>query len=319
MTINLASAPWRAILPLIAGGVLIVAGARSIRADNVCVAMPSSGGIVAGLQLDLSWDANCMKANPGSGNQGQCQVNSSTGKTVSTAIQGGSRLRAIMYSTSDSSPMPDGDLFCCAFTASPSAPAGGPCCGLSMGNVILADPTGTRVSLSAAPLVVTLGQNTCAVSGGGGEGTAPVRPQLPSAPLPGAVAVPPVVVGGAPPAAPAGQAPAAQQPAGQQPARQAPAGQAPGAAAGTGAALPGVGVPPAQQPDGAGQVAPVEAGTPAAVVIVTRVAELRQHTTPGATLTPHLPTPAPTAPAATPSPHAAATHTPAHAKPKKAE
>src|SRR5262249_21729586 len=85
---------------------------------DVCINMTDSGRDVAGVQMDLGWDNNCMSVNMGGEDGGpDCRPNPATRKIVKSASQGNSRLRILMFSTSDTNPIPDNvQLFCCGFT-----------------------------------------------------------------------------------------------------------------------------------------------------------------------------------------------------------
>lgn len=205
-------------------------------AANVCVYMTDSGDEVAGVQMDLSWDASCMGAASG-GSRPKCRANADTGKTVQSASRGPSSLRAIMLSFDNVDPIPDGELFCCEFVLSNPAAA----CNVSIGGLIASTPQGQRttanVRAGSAPRPV-------APSGGGvPEAPQVAAPQAPAAPEPQAPAANQPASGAgttdtaAADAAPAGGAPGAAAPAaeggapigvGNQPVAQAPAGE-PGA------------------------------------------------------------------------------------------
>ena len=108
---------------------------------NVCVWMSGGNDQVAGLQMDISWDAKCMVPASG-GSRPKCRSNPDTGKTVQSATRGATTLRAIMISFSDVDPIPDGELFCCEFRVV-DQPAGN-ACSLAVSNVIASTPTGQK-------------------------------------------------------------------------------------------------------------------------------------------------------------------------------
>jgi hypothetical protein len=103
---------------------------------DVCVAMAGSNGDVGGLQMDLTWDSVCMTAVRAAGNAAQCTSNSSTGKSVQTALYSDAQMRMLFFSLSDQSPVPDGELFCCRFAVAPSQADS--CCSINVSNLILA-------------------------------------------------------------------------------------------------------------------------------------------------------------------------------------
>jgi hypothetical protein len=185
------------------------------RAAQVCVLMDNSGYQVAGMQVDLTWDNTCMQASTsGTGSAGQCVAHPSTGKTVSSRVNGPS-LRAIFFSTDNVDPIPDGELFCCTFTQ----PAR-PCCGLQLSKLITSDPTGRRLGDPGIQFIATVAGEACAQLGvAGGTSSAPaargLEPRQPAAQAP-------VVESG-----PGQGAPPQQQAQQEPPAQQAPAAKAP--------------------------------------------------------------------------------------------
>lgn len=160
-------------------------------AAEVCISMQDSGGVVAGAQLDLSWDPSCMvpplqDADGGALPAAQCRSDPGTGKRVQDAVRGSSLLRALLFSLVDTNPIPDGGLFCCTFERMDTRSS---CCSLAMANVIFSDSRGQRVQNGT--LVTSLDGQPC-VSG------APDVPEIPSAgpPLPGAAGALPASSGG---------------------------------------------------------------------------------------------------------------------------
>lgn len=243
----------RIALSAVAVAAVLAVGRYPALAANVCVAMSGSNGQVGGLQLDLAWTPGCMSAGqPGSAVA--CTPNGATGKDVhSNVLGGGASMRALLLSTTDPNPIPDGELFCCQFSALKSPP----CCGLGVGNVILSSPTGQRVSGGSVQAFID--NAPCADSSGGG-GSQP-------APL-GGVPVPQ-----APGAAPVVSVPGGGVPAGGGPA--APAGGPGPAPAGVRAApnvVQGIAPPPAEAPPVAAEVTPGEAAPAPTSPIVGRPA-----------------------------------------------
>ncbi len=181
----------------VVAALVLGAGRPAAAADtNLCVTLTGSNAQVGGLQMDLVWDGGCMTAVHAQGDAAKCRSNPATGKNVQTKITGNG-MRAIFLSMSDNSPIPDGELFCCAFTSSQA----GQCCSVSIGNLILASPTGTRLYASDLPDISVEAQVNgmpCTAAQPGGSQANPVRP--PAAPMiaPPAVAPPPAAAPGAP-------------------------------------------------------------------------------------------------------------------------
>jgi hypothetical protein len=198
----------------------------SAQPTDVCVAMENSDGQIAGIQLEMKWDGSCMSADLGGDNKPKCNADPNTGKDVLANLRAGPTLLALMFSMSNTSPMPDGPLFCCDFTY---LKPGGGCCGLSVGRVLGSDPAGRQDA--SFTLVTTVGGYACTES----------PAELPAARGPAAPRAP--AGGGAPPAVSVPGAPAAPAAPGQVPA--APAGQAPAGRAPFGPP----GVPPQQVPE----------------------------------------------------------------------
>lgn len=137
--------------------------ANSGQAANLCIFMSDGNYEVAGVQMDITWDASCMIPASG-GTRPKCRSNPDTGKTVQSALRGGSTLRAIMVSFSDTEPIPDGELFCCEFRVTDNP--GGSGCGVSLSNVIASTPRGQRTNARVGSLGgVRLGGGS--VAGGG--------------------------------------------------------------------------------------------------------------------------------------------------------
>jgi hypothetical protein len=199
--------------------------------------MLNSDGQVAGVQMDFNWDADCLTANVRSSGGPQCRSNAATGKTVQSAMRGGSGLRAIMLSVADVNPIPDGELFCCEFTVDSFASA--PQCPIRLSNVIGANPTGQRVAVSTREGVVYVL--------GGGEASA----------APPAAGIAPAAPGGATTAGDAGGAVTGGAPAAGLPADAPAAGAAP--VAGLAPAVEAPAPPPPAAP-AAGTIEPPAAG-----------------------------------------------------------
>jgi|GEM_PF-5466242 len=111
-----------------------VQGASASPGDtpDVCVYLPDSDGTVAGVQLDLFWDSSCLSVDRSSGDQAACVMNPETKRsTFQTRVLSEGRLRAVLVSLNDVSPIPANvrQLFCCQFRVSPNA--GGRTCGVS--------------------------------------------------------------------------------------------------------------------------------------------------------------------------------------------
>ena len=177
---------------------LLCAQLAAAQGTDVCVYLTGSNGKVGGLQTDLSWDPGCMTAESASGTAAQCGAASSTRKNVQTAFLSGSSLRAIFFSLSDTSPIPDDtELFCCKFTMAGSQT--GSCCSVSANSIIFSGPTGGRIYDPSARLNVTVARGApCVTSAAGGSDNNPVRPGVPAA-----VVQPPLVSAPVAPAAPA--------------------------------------------------------------------------------------------------------------------
>jgi hypothetical protein len=179
------------------------AGAPLGETAEICVTLSGGGGKIAGLQLNLNWEDSCMT--PANARR-LCRSNQATGKTVQSALQGRGTLKAILISFSDVAPIPDGNLFCCEFTAVGDVGRCGP---VSITAVIGSTGNGERINgISAgntgvftvlaepgAPSDAVAGGNPPS-AGGGGSGGGETLTGVP-APPPAAVFQPPgAVVGG---------------------------------------------------------------------------------------------------------------------------
>jgi len=164
---------------------------------DVCIWMSGGNNQVAGVQMDLTWDSNCMT--PPAGNRPRCRSNPDTGKTVQSAARGASTVRAIMLSFSDVDPIPDGELFCCGFRIAASPPEGQ--CSVSFSNLIASTPTGQRTDARGG----RGGAVNITRSGGGAPAPAPGGYDPAPPPADSGRSDDPAPVA-APPAAPAGDA-----------------------------------------------------------------------------------------------------------------
>jgi hypothetical protein len=137
--------------------------AAELPPTDVCVAMAGGNGQVSGLQMDLTWDSACMTVEPAAGNAAQCASNPSTGKSVETNLLSDAQMRAIFSSLSDTSPVPDGELFCCKFAVAPGSQADS-CCSINVINLILAGPTGGRIYDPSITVQTSVGGAACDAS-----------------------------------------------------------------------------------------------------------------------------------------------------------
>ena len=309
MLMRWAHLTMRGNLRFLAVGVFVistaaVSGAQTTATD-VCVIMTGSNGQVSGLQLDLGWDPACMTAERGSVDTVKCAANPATGKSVQTKLfPNNSTLRALFLSVSDTSPVPDDELFCCRFTLNDAQ--ANPCCVARIDNLILANPNapGGRIYDAGISVQALVGNTPCTASAPGGSPSNPVRPPLPAAVAP--IAPAPVV--SAPGAEPA-PAPVPVQP-GPNPRTDSGTGQGPvtsghvPAAAGPAVVLPGE-VPPARGP-----IPPLEAESTPVPAVVYPTSDVAASVTPRRTATAQR---TPTAGTPTPAgtPQAQGTGTPA--------
>jgi hypothetical protein len=145
---------------------------------DVCVAMAGGNARVGGLQIDLTWDSACMTVARTGGAATQCASNPSTGKSVETALLSDAQMRAIFLSVSDTSPVPDGELFCCKFAVAPGAQAD-PCCSIDVTNLILAGPTGHRLYDPTITVQASVGGTACDASAPKTPIPGPIPPPVP--------------------------------------------------------------------------------------------------------------------------------------------
>jgi hypothetical protein len=138
-----------------------------------------SRGLVAGVQADVAWDANCLSVASGGDQTAACYGNSAIPKNVSTRLRGPAFMRAIYFSLSDVEPIAqDTWLFTCVFTIAPSTTATQ--CPITLSNPILSDSKGGRLPVSAHNGVVPIAQPVVptpttgtAVPSGAGSAAAP--------------------------------------------------------------------------------------------------------------------------------------------------
>ena len=104
---------------------------------DLCVVLNSGGAEVAGTQNDLVWDDSCATLKSFT----DCSANPATGKSLHGSLLGGF-FRALVLSLSDTNPIPDGQLYCCTFTAEATP---GNCCSVSVVNTGASDPSGQVV------------------------------------------------------------------------------------------------------------------------------------------------------------------------------
>ena len=147
------------------------------RPADVCVAMAGSNGQVVGLQLDLTWDSACMTVARAGGAAAQCASNPSTGKSVQTALLSEALMRALLFSLSDTSPVSDGELFCCSFTVASSRADS--CCSINISSLILAGPTGGRIYDPGITVQASVGGTACDASAPKTPIPGPIPPPVP--------------------------------------------------------------------------------------------------------------------------------------------
>lgn len=312
-----------AVLPALTSAATLSIPSNSAPANasvDMCVVLTGGEQRLAGVQANILLDARCANVVRGSGNSAECSVGpaaAETGKQLTTVIGGTmcnnspNCVRAILVAFDNTDPIPDGTLFCCAFTIPSSAPDGD--CLFQLAQVRGSTSNGQPIlDIAARPGVLVVSGGSSRSSGSGGVG----------GPLSGA---PPVAVGGggsappAPEAAAAAPAPPAQKaaPAAAPQKPQTPPTAAPAPDA---AETPVAAGPPGDAVAAAGEVA-ATAPTPAAQLppaLPPRTAAARPEVTPGGTTvaapSPTTPLPAAAAVAETPTP-AAPTHSPTHAMP----
>jgi MYXO-CTERM domain-containing protein len=104
---------------------------------DVCVVLDSQGEQVAGTQNDLVWDGSCATLPEPTA----CRIAPGTGKELflSAAAESDFTFRALVLSFSNTAPIPDGQLYCCAFQVD-AAP--GTCCPIQVVDAAASDPVG---------------------------------------------------------------------------------------------------------------------------------------------------------------------------------
>jgi hypothetical protein len=278
---------------------------------QICVVLSSGGAQVAGTQNDLVWDGTCATLT----DPPPCAVAGSHGKQLAQTLVNTANFtfRGIILSFSDTSPIPDGPLYCCSFEGEANP---GACCPITVVNAQGSEPGGIAIPLSGSTAQICTAQGSGQSGGGAGAiggmnppsasneasagatgSGAATAPGAPAAPAAGAVPPVQVLPGGgtrvenspAEAGAPTIQAPALAQTPGQ-----------PGAAA----------PPPAAAPAAAVAGAPAAAATRAPIAAVTSapVAAPTNKPTPADTATvevPVAPTTAPTKAAAAAKPQPA--------------
>lgn len=113
---------------------------------DVCVVLDSGGASVAGTQNDLVWDGSCATLSDASA----CRINPDRDQQLFGAFlahQPDFTYRALVLSLSDVAPIPDGELYCCAFQIEASP---GDCCAISVTDAAASDPAGHALPVAAA-------------------------------------------------------------------------------------------------------------------------------------------------------------------------
>jgi len=132
---------------------------------EVQVSLSGGNNLVAGVQADIAWEANCLSATPGDNGGGSCAVGPAVGKQLSTKIRNASTMRALVLSMSDVEPIKqDGVLFTCVFDISAGTTATQ--CPITLVNVILSDSKGGRLPATSVNGVIQINQPN-------GSGSAP--------------------------------------------------------------------------------------------------------------------------------------------------
>jgi MYXO-CTERM domain-containing protein len=136
---------------------------------DLCLVLDSGGVQVAGTMNDLVWDGSCATL----ASAAECRANPATGKLLFGDMERFSEFayRGLLLSLSDVEPIPDGPLYCCAFSVE-AAP--GRCCAIRVVNSAASDPSGRAV-----PSVGHTGQ-LCVAAGGATHPPTPTP--TPSAP-----------------------------------------------------------------------------------------------------------------------------------------
>ena len=141
---------------------LTVGSASGMAGDtvSVTVSLASTGHAVAGVQNDIRFDATAVAVNPSDGHP-DCQINPATGKLLSASLlDAGSRLRAIVYSLDDQSPISDGALYTCTFSILEATPPGD--YPLIASNVVVADASAATLDSVAQDGAISVAASQCA-------------------------------------------------------------------------------------------------------------------------------------------------------------
>ena len=133
---------------------------------TLCVTMDSGGEQVAGTQNDLVWDGACATLTEDS-----CQASSHHGKTLHGNFPPTTDFtyRALLFSLTDTDPIPDGELYCCVFGVEVMNP--GACCPVNIDGVGSSDPNGVALAttgVSGRLCLASDSPDTTTGSGGGG-------------------------------------------------------------------------------------------------------------------------------------------------------
>lgn len=136
--------------------------ARAGETADLCVVLDAGGAQVAGTQNDLVWDGSCATLARAS----DCRVNPATGKSLyDTLFPGGDfGYRVLVLSLLDTEPIPDGELYCCAFSVEARP---GACCSVGVVNTGISDPKGTELPSSGNTAQL------CVAAGGGAASPTP--------------------------------------------------------------------------------------------------------------------------------------------------
>ena len=113
---------------------------------TVCVTLDTGGQEVAGTQSDLVWDGTCATLTDGS-----CQVSPRHGKQLHGNFPPRTDFthRALVFSLSDTDPIPDGELYCCIFGVEVTSP--GACCPVNITQVGSSNSDGKALATRAIP------------------------------------------------------------------------------------------------------------------------------------------------------------------------
>jgi hypothetical protein len=136
---------------------------------EVCISLDTGGAEVAGTQNDLVWDGHCATLRSGA----DCFVAGMHGKQLRGDLlpQLDFTYRALILSLTDVDPIPDGQLYCCAFQVNLDTP--GTCCPVAVRRQGFSDSRGNEL-IGTTPQD---GQVCLAAAGSapgpGGDGTAP--------------------------------------------------------------------------------------------------------------------------------------------------